>query len=299
MTVDEAVDVLRGRSRCLARRLQVLQEVGLGYLRLGQPATTLSGGEAQRLKIAAELGARLATTSSTSSTSRPPGSTWTTCGKLLGVLNRLVDAGNTVLVVEHHLDVIKCADWVMDLGPEGGDAGGELVAEGTPEQVVAQVAASYTGKFLRDFLKDGRASERPARGGPEADAPPAAAASEPGAGSTESEGSLRYYGWIVVGAAFTVLFIAYGAQYSFGVFFTALTEEFGWSRGAACPASSPSTPAAYSFLGLVCRPAHRPLGTAGGHRARRRLPRPRARAVGRHPGARAPLRRRISWRPSA
>jgi excinuclease ABC subunit A len=79
--------------------------------------------------------------------------------RLLGVLQRLVDAGNTVLVVEHHLDVIKCADWILDLGPEGGDAGGELVAEGPPESV-AQVAASYTGKYLREFLKDGRDGER-------------------------------------------------------------------------------------------------------------------------------------------
>ena len=164
------------------------------------------------------------------------------------MLNRLVDAGNTVLVVEHHLDVIKCADWILDLGPEGGDAGGELVAEGPPE-AVAQVAASYTGKFLQDFLKDGRASERPARGGPGADAAPAAATSEPGAGSAESDGSPVHYGWIVVGAAFTVLFLAYGVQYSFGLFFTALTEEFGWSRASLSGVFSLYA-AAYSFLGL-------------------------------------------------
>ena len=133
------------------RRLKVLQEVGLGYLRLGQPATTLSGGEAQRLKIAAELSTRVATNQLYILDEPTTGLHLDDVKKLLAVLNRLVDAGNTVLVVEHHLDVIKTADWVIDLGPEAGQAGGELVAEGTPEQI-AQVAASYTGKFLRDVL---------------------------------------------------------------------------------------------------------------------------------------------------
>jgi excinuclease ABC subunit A len=125
--------------------------VGLGYLRLGQPATTLSGGEAQRLKIAAELSARPTTDHLFILDEPTTGLHLDDVRKLLVVLNRLVDAGNTVLVVEHHLDVVKTADWVVDLGPEGGEAGGELVAEGTPEQV-ALVGASYTGKFLRELL---------------------------------------------------------------------------------------------------------------------------------------------------
>ena len=150
MTVDEAVDFFTAQSG-LARRLRVLQDVGLGYLRLGQPATTLSGGEAQRLKIAAELGAR-ATTDMLYVLDEPTtGLHLDDVKKLLAVLNRLVDAGNTVLVVEHHLDVIKAADHVIDLGPEAGDEGGEIVAEGPPE-VVAQTPGSYTGKFLAEVL---------------------------------------------------------------------------------------------------------------------------------------------------
>jgi len=149
-TVDEAVDFFASEP-VLQRRLKVLQEVGLGYLRLGQPATKLSGGEAQRLKIAAELSARPTTDHLFILDEPTTGLHLDDVRKLLLVLNRLVDAGNTVLVVEHHLDVIKTADWVVDLGPEAGSAGGELVAEGTPEQI-AQVGASYTGKFLRDLL---------------------------------------------------------------------------------------------------------------------------------------------------
>jgi excinuclease ABC subunit A len=129
----------------------VLQETGLGYLRLGQPATTLSGGEAQRLKIAAELGARAGADMVYILDEPTTGLHLDDVKRLLGVLNRLVDAGNTVLVVEHHLDVIKCADWVVDLGPEGGDEGGDVIAEGTPE-VVAQTPGSYTGKFLAEAL---------------------------------------------------------------------------------------------------------------------------------------------------
>src|SRR5213594_3468567 len=150
MTVDDAVEFFAAHTT-LARRLRVLGEVGLGYLRLGQPATTLSGGEAQRLKIAAELGAR-ATTDMLYILDEPTtGLHLDDVKKLLGVLNRLVDAGNTVLVVEHHLDVVKAADWVIDLGPEGGDEGGEVVAEGPPE-AVAQTPGSYTGKFLAELL---------------------------------------------------------------------------------------------------------------------------------------------------
>ncbi len=150
MTVDEAVEHFAAHPT-LIRRLKVLQDVGLGYLRLGQPATTLSGGEAQRLKIAAELGTRVVTDVLYILDEPTTGLHLDDVKKLLIVLNRLVDAGNTVLVVEHHLDVIKTADWVIDLGPEGGDAGGEIVAEGTPEQV-ALVDASYTGKALRELL---------------------------------------------------------------------------------------------------------------------------------------------------
>ncbi len=150
MTVDEAVEFFSTQPT-LGRRLKILQDVGLGYLRLGQPATTLSGGEAQRLKVAAELGPRLTSDFLYILDEPTTGLHLEDIKKLLTVLGRLVDAGNTVVVVEHHLDVIKTADWIIDLGPEGGDAGGEIVAEGTPEQV-AQVDGSYTGKFLREVL---------------------------------------------------------------------------------------------------------------------------------------------------
>jgi excinuclease ABC subunit A len=160
MTVDEAVEFFAVQGT-LARRLRVLGDVGLGYLRLGQPATTLSGGEAQRLKIAAELGVRTGGDMLYILDEPTTGLHLDDVKRLLGVLNRLVDAGNTVLVVEHHLDVIKSADWVIDLGPEGGDEGGEIIAEGPPE-VVAQTPGSYTGKFLAETLprlngKNGRA----------------------------------------------------------------------------------------------------------------------------------------------
>ncbi len=160
MTVDEAIDFFAAQP-ALARRLRVLADVGLGYLRLGQPATTLSGGEAQRLKIAAELGARSTSDMLYVLDEPTTGLHLDDVKRLLGVLNRLVDAGNTVLVVEHHLDVIKSADWVIDLGPEGGDEGGEIVAEGPPE-AIAQTPGSYTGKFLAELLpklngKNGRA----------------------------------------------------------------------------------------------------------------------------------------------
>ena len=150
MTVDEAIPFFAAIPG-LTRRLRVLQAVGLGYLRLGQPATTLSVGDAQRLKIAAELGARLGRDVLYVLDEPTTGLHLDDVRSLLGVLKLLVDAGNTVLVVEHHLDVIKCADWVVDLGPEGGEAGGEIVAEGTPE-VVAQTPGSYTGKFLAEVL---------------------------------------------------------------------------------------------------------------------------------------------------
>jgi excinuclease ABC subunit A len=126
--------------------------VGLGYITLGQNSTTLSGGEAQRVKLAAELGKR--STGRTVYVLDEPttGLHFADIQRLLDVLNRLVDLGNTVLVVEHNFEVIKSADWVIDLGPEGGDAGGQIVAEGTPEDV-AKVAASYTGQYLTRHLK--------------------------------------------------------------------------------------------------------------------------------------------------
>ena len=150
MSVSEALDFFENQPR-IARVLQTLYDVGLGYIRLGQPAPTLSGGEAQRVKLASELGKR--STGSTFYILDEPttGLHFEDVRKLLGVLQRLVDGGNTVLVIEHNLDVIKSADWLIDLGPEGGDEGGRIVAEGPPE-VVATVSESYTGKFLREVL---------------------------------------------------------------------------------------------------------------------------------------------------
>ena len=156
MTVEEALEFF-GKEPKLRRRLQTLHDVGLDYVKLGQPATTLSGGEAQRVKLAAEL-SKVATGRTLYILDEPTtGLHIHDVAKLLEVLQRLVDAGNTVLVIEHNLDVIKQSDWVIDLGPEGGDAGGRVIAAGTPEQV-AEVEESYTGQFLRRVLPapDGR-----------------------------------------------------------------------------------------------------------------------------------------------
>ena len=133
--------------------LGTLYDVGLGYVRLGQPAPTLSGGEAQRVKLAAELGKRSTGRTFYILDEPTTGLHFEDIRKLLGVLQRLVDSGNTVVVIEHNLDVVKSADWVIDLGPDGGEGGGEVVAVGTPEEV-AEVSESYTGKFLRDVLKE-------------------------------------------------------------------------------------------------------------------------------------------------
>ena len=152
MSVEEALGFFENQPR-IARILQTIYDVGLGYVRLGQPATTLSGGEAQRVKLSSELGKR-ATGRTVYVLDEPTtGLHFEDVRKLLQVLQRLVDSGNTVIVIEHNLDVIKTTDWVIDLGPEGGDEGGRIVAEGTPEQVAA-VPESYTGKFLRDLLLD-------------------------------------------------------------------------------------------------------------------------------------------------
>ena len=150
MTVEEALRLFR-QEAALVRSLQVLADLGMGYLRLGQPATTLSGGEAQRLKIAAELTGRTARDWVYILDEPTTGLHWEDVRKLLRVLGRLVDEGNTVVVVEHHLDVIKCADWIVDLGPEGGDAGGEVVVQGTPEDV-ARAERSHTGRYLRSVM---------------------------------------------------------------------------------------------------------------------------------------------------
>ncbi|MBF6618606.1 MAG: excinuclease ABC subunit UvrA, partial [Patulibacter sp.] len=150
MPVDEAVEYFENVPK-IRRRLETIQDVGLGYVRLGQPATTLSGGEAQRVKLAHEL-ARQATGRTLYILDEPTtGLHFADVERLLEVLQRLVSSGNSVVVIEHDMDVIKAADHLIDLGPEGGDGGGTLVAEGTPEQVAA-VEASHTGRFLRDLV---------------------------------------------------------------------------------------------------------------------------------------------------
>ena len=150
LTVDQAMDFFSG-SLAVTRKLKVLKDVGCGYLRLGQPATTLSGGEAQRIKIARELSKKEKNNILYILDEPTVGLHIDDIGKLLSVLNRLVDAGNSVIVIEHNLEMIKCADHVIDLGPEGGDKGGRIVAAGTPEQV-ASVKNSYTGEHLRPLL---------------------------------------------------------------------------------------------------------------------------------------------------
>ncbi|MEW6726589.1 MAG: excinuclease ABC subunit UvrA [Bacillota bacterium] len=151
MTVDEACDFFSAIPK-IHRRLKTLQDVGLGYVKLGQPATTLSGGEAQRVKLAAELSRRPTGRTLYILDEPTTGLHFADIARLLQVLHRLVDGGNTVVVIEHNLDVIKTADYIIDLGPEGGDGGGRVVATGTPEQVAAN-DASYTGGFLRSILK--------------------------------------------------------------------------------------------------------------------------------------------------
>jgi len=150
MTMDEAADFFANHPR-IKRKLKTLQDVGLGYIKLGQPSPTLSGGEAQRVKLSRELGKR-ATGQTLYVLDEPSvGLHAADVHKLIGVLDRLVDAGNTVVIIEHHPDIIKVADWIIDLGPEGGDAGGEIIAKGPPEEV-AENDRSYTGQLLREVL---------------------------------------------------------------------------------------------------------------------------------------------------
>jgi excinuclease ABC subunit A len=151
MTVDQALEKFSAFPHMM-NKLRLLQEVGLGYIKVGQPGTTLSGGEAQRVKLAKEL-SRRATGRTLYVLDEPSvGLHAADVHKLIEVLQRLVDAGNSVLIIEHNLEIIKVADWIIDLGPEGGDLGGKLVAEGTPEDVLA-ASGSYTGEFLRDHLR--------------------------------------------------------------------------------------------------------------------------------------------------
>ena len=151
MTVDHALTEFAAFPHMM-NRLKLLQEVGLGYIRIGQPGTTLSGGEAQRVKLAKEL-SRRATGRTLYVLDEPSvGLHAADVHKLIEVLQRLVDAGNSVLIIEHNLEIIKIADWIIDLGPEGGDRGGELIAEGTPEEIAAD-SLSYTGAFLKSHLK--------------------------------------------------------------------------------------------------------------------------------------------------
>ena len=150
MTVDQALQFM-ANIPVVKRRLQTLSDVGLGYIHLGQAATTLSGGEAQRVKLATEL-SKIGTGNTLYILDEPTtGLHFEDIKMLLNVLNKLVDKGNTVIVIEHNLDVIKTADWIIDIGPEGGEKGGRIIAEGTPEQV-ANIKKSYTGRFLKKEL---------------------------------------------------------------------------------------------------------------------------------------------------
>ncbi|MDO4753426.1 MAG: excinuclease ABC subunit UvrA, partial [Bacillota bacterium] len=150
MTVDEALDFFSSIPK-INKKLQTIQDVGLGYIRLGQPSTQLSGGEAQRMKLASEL-SKTGTGKTLYLLDEPTTGLHTAdVEKLIEVLQRLVNSGNSVVVIEHNLDVIKCADYIIDLGPDGGENGGTLVAAGTPEEVAA-VESSYTGEYLRKIL---------------------------------------------------------------------------------------------------------------------------------------------------
>jgi excinuclease ABC subunit A len=152
MTVGEALEFFENIPR-LKRKIQTLYDVGLGYIRLGQPATTLSGGEAQRVKLATELSKRATGKTMYILDEPTTGLHMADVHKLIDVLQKLVETGNSVVVIEHNLDVIKTADYIIDLGPEGGDCGGEVIATGTPEEVSAN-EKSYTARFLKKVLND-------------------------------------------------------------------------------------------------------------------------------------------------
>ena len=151
MTVEEGLQFFDSIPT-IQRKLQTLYDVGLGYIKIGQSSTTLSGGEAQRVKLATELAKRSTGRTIYILDEPTTGLHTADVAKLLEILQRLCDGGNSVLVIEHNLDVIKCADHIIDLGPEGGDAGGQIVAEGTPEEV-AQIPESHTGRYLQKTLK--------------------------------------------------------------------------------------------------------------------------------------------------
>ena len=153
MTVDEALVFFENHEQ-IRRKLQLLQDVGLGYIQLGQPSTTLSGGEAQRVKLSTELSRRPTGRTVYVLDEPTTGLHVADVDRLVQILHRLAEAGNTILVIEHNLDVIKTADWIIDLGPDGGDAGGQIVAEGTPEQIV-KVKRSFTGQYLKPILERG------------------------------------------------------------------------------------------------------------------------------------------------
>jgi excinuclease ABC subunit A len=154
MTVTEAVKFFSAHAsgKRVAKRLQVLDDVGMGYIRLGQSATTLSGGEAQRIKLASHLANQDDEKHTLFIFDEPTtGLHFDDVAKLLKCFDALIQQGNSVLIIEHNMDVIKCADWIIDLGPEAGDEGGRIVAEGTPEEIV-KVQRSYTGQFLKRYL---------------------------------------------------------------------------------------------------------------------------------------------------
>jgi excinuclease ABC subunit A len=160
LTVEDALAFFENQPR-IRQKLETLNDVGLGYIHLGQSATTLSGGEAQRVKLATELSKRDTGRTFYILDEPTTGLHFEDVRLLLDVLHRLVERGNTVLVIEHNLDVIKTADWIVDLGPEGGTRGGTVVAKGTPEQV-ASTPASHTGAFLKSVLRPGRPLKRKA-----------------------------------------------------------------------------------------------------------------------------------------
>ena len=161
MTVDEALEFFTAFPR-VRTKLQTVKDVGLGYIRLGQPATTISGGEAQRVKLSTELSKRSTGRTLYILDEPTTGLAFEDTYALLRVLQRLVDGGNTVVIIEHHMDVIKNVDHIIDLGPAGGERGGHIVAEGTPEQVAAK-KSSVTGQYLRHALDPRRNGRREAR----------------------------------------------------------------------------------------------------------------------------------------